>query len=63
MVLCVIRYTAVLFHKEIRINRSSVLLIAHPDDESMFFTPFLSHHKPVILCLSGKKRTGIEESV
>jgi N-acetylglucosaminylphosphatidylinositol deacetylase len=30
-----------------------LLLIAHPDDESMFFSPFLFHNKPtMILCLS-----------
>lgn len=30
-----------------------MLLIAHPDDESMFFSPFLFHNQPdLILCLS-----------
>lgn len=29
-----------------------LLLIAHPDDESMFFSPFLYWNKPFILCLS-----------
>lgn len=32
--------------------KSSLLLIAHPDDESMFFSPFLYFNKPYILCLS-----------
>lgn len=31
---------------------NSLLLIAHPDDESMFFSPFLYWSKPFILCLS-----------
>ncbi|XP_077301387.1 uncharacterized protein LOC143921952 [Arctopsyche grandis] len=31
---------------------NSLLLIAHPDDESMFFSPFLYSNKPFILCLS-----------
>ncbi|ELA41198.1 uncharacterized protein VICG_01797 [Vittaforma corneae ATCC 50505] len=43
-----------------RIHRSrnsvlenSMLLIAHPDDESMFFSPFLFYNTPnIILCLS-----------
>lgn len=32
--------------------KSSLLLIAHPDDESMFFSPFLYTNSPFILCLS-----------
>lgn len=31
---------------------NSLLLVAHPDDESMFFSPFLYFNKPFILCLS-----------
>lgn len=31
---------------------ASLLLIAHPDDESMFFSPFLFHNSPLIICLS-----------
>lgn len=31
-----------------------ILLIAHPDDESMFFSPFLKHNYPFIVCLSCK---------
>lgn len=29
-----------------------LLLIAHPDDESLFFAPFLYHNDPYIYCLS-----------
>jgi len=29
-----------------------LLIIAHPDDESMFFSPFLYYNNPFILCLS-----------
>lgn len=33
--------------------KNSMLLVAHPDDESMFFSPFLFYNTPsVILCLS-----------
>ena len=39
--------------KEIGITENSVLIIAHPDDESMFYTPFLNDNKPLIICLSG----------
>lgn len=31
---------------------NSLLLIAHPDDESMFFSPFLFFNSPLIMCLS-----------
>ena len=34
------------------VYNNSLLLIAHPDDESMFFSPFLFSNKPFILCLS-----------
>lgn len=35
------------------ILKNTMLLIAHPDDESMFFSPFLFYNKPnIILCLS-----------
>lgn len=34
------------------ILRRPLLLIAHPDDESMFFSPFLYSNNPFILCLS-----------
>lgn len=37
----------------------SILLIAHPDDESMFFSPLLYHNKPFILCLSNGNYDGL----
>lgn len=30
----------------------TLLLIAHPDDESMFFAPFVLSARPIVLCLS-----------
>ncbi|KAM0679775.1 hypothetical protein GINT2_001946 [Glugoides intestinalis] len=42
--------------------KNVMLLIAHPDDESMFFSPFLYHTKPnVIVCLSKGKQGKIRE--
>ncbi|KAI4292541.1 N-acetylglucosaminylphosphatidylinositol deacetylase [Pancytospora philotis] len=39
--------------------RHPLLLIAHPDDESMFFTPLLCHTRPFILCLSSGDADGL----
>lgn len=36
-----------------------LLLTAHPDDESMFFSPLLYHTKPFVLCLSNGNFDGI----
>ncbi|KAL6122410.1 Pigl [Nucleospora cyclopteri] len=36
------------------LNLNSILLIAHPDDESMFFTPLIRYCSPTIICLSCK---------
>ena len=41
--------------------KNSILLIAHPDDESMFFTPLLSKTKPFIYCLAGDDQIRNEE--
>lgn len=36
-----------------------LLVIAHPDDESMFFSPLLYHTKPFVLCLSNGNFNGL----
>lgn len=41
-----------LYTAENKVLNDSLLLIAHPDDESMFFSPFLFYNSPYILCLS-----------
>lgn len=40
-------------------SKSPALLIAHPDDESMFFSPLLLHEKPFIICLSNGNYQGL----
>ncbi len=41
-----------LFLKPIKISKNVLLVIAHPDDDAMFFTPFISAYKPHTLCIS-----------
>lgn len=41
---------------------NSLLLIAHPDDESMFFSPFLFYNSPnIILCLSNGENGNVRK--
>lgn len=37
----ILRHISTLFKKQIQTTSHNILLIAHPDDESMFFTPFI----------------------
>lgn len=48
----ILKYLKIIFVKNSSQLNNCLLLIAHPDDESMFFTPFLYHNKPFVLCLS-----------
>jgi N-acetylglucosaminylphosphatidylinositol deacetylase len=47
------------FYKSSKINGNVLLVTAHPDDESMFFSPAVLHLKPHLVCLSSGDAEGL----